>query len=165
MTSLNKNLKQLAINLGEHLSSARLRIAAAESCTGGLFAKTITDVPGCSTWFDCSLVTYSNEAKMNFLGVKKSSLTNHGAVSEEVVREMSEGISHRASTEIGSAVSGIAGPDGGSREKPVGTVCFGFKYFEITETFTKFFEGDRENIRILSTEFLLVQLLAYLTTD
>ena len=110
-------------------------------------------------------MTYSNEAKMNFLGVKKSSLTNHGAVSEEVVREMSEGISHRASTEIGIAVSGIAGPDGGSREKPVGTVCFGFKYFEITETFTKFFEGDRENIRILSTEFLLVQLLAYLTTD
>ena len=165
MTSLNKNLKQLAVNLGEHLSTSRLRIAAAESCTGGLFAKTITDVPGCSTWFDCSLVTYSNDAKMNFLGVKKSSLTNHGAVSEEVVREMSEGISHRASTEIGIAVSGIAGPDGGSSEKPVGTVCFGFKYFETTETFTKFFEGDRENIRILSTEFLLVQLLAYLTAD
>ena len=165
MTSSNKNLKELAINLGEHLSAARLRIAAAESCTGGLFGKTITDVPGCSTWFDCSLVTYSNEAKMNFLGVKKSSLTNHGAVSEEVVREMSEGISHRASTEIGIAVSGIAGPDGGSSEKPVGTVCFGFKYLETTETFTKFFEGDRENIRILSTEFILVQLLAYLTTD
>ena len=68
---------------------------------------------------------------------------------------MSEGISHRASTEIGIAVSGIAGPDGGSSEKPVGTVCFGFKYFETTETFTKFFEGDRENIRILSTEFFI----------
>jgi len=165
MTSLNKNLKQLAVNLGDHLSTNRLRISAAESCTGGLFGKTVTDIPGCSIWFDCSLVTYSNEAKMNFLGVKKSTLTKYGAVSEEVVREMSEGVSHRASTEIGIAVSGIAGPDGGSSKKPVGTVCFGFKYLETTETFTKFFEGGREDIRILSTEFLLVQLLAYLTTD
>ena len=159
--ALNENAKAL-IDL---CRDKNVRLSTIESCTGGLLAGCLTDIAGSSDVMDRGFVTYSNEAKMNFLGVKKSSLTNHGAVSEEVVREMSEGISHRASTEIGIAVSGIAGPDGGSREKPVGTVCFGFKYFEITETFTKFFEGDRENIRILSTEFLLVQLLAYLTTD
>ncbi|OUU75610.1 MAG: hypothetical protein CBC29_04760 [Methylococcaceae bacterium TMED69] len=165
MISSNKNLNQLATKLGKYLSDNNIRISAAESCTGGLFGKTITDIPGCSSWFDCSLVTYSNEAKMSFLGVKRATLTDHGAVSEEVVREMAEGVSHRSSTEIGVAVSGIAGPKGGTRLKPVGTVCFGFNYPETTKTFTKFFDGNREEIRTLSTEFLLVQLLVYLTTD
>ena len=161
----NKDLSKLAVKLGDSLSDHKIKISAAESCTGGLFSKTITDVPGCSSWFDCSLVTYSNEAKMNFLGVKKATLTDYGAVSEEVVREMAQGVSQRSSTEIGVAVSGIAGPKGGTRLKPVGTVCFGFNYPESTETFTKFFKGNREDIRILSTEFLLTQLLVYLTTD
>ena len=165
MSSPNKNLNKLVVKLGKYLSTNKIRISAAESCTGGLFGKTITDIPDCSTWFDCSLVTYSNEAKMKFLGVKKATLTNYGAVSEEVVREMAEGVSLRSSTEIGVAVSGIAGPKGGTRLKPVGTVCFGFNYPETTKTYTKFFEGNREDIRILSTEFLLIQLLVYLTTD
>ena len=162
--SENKN-NLLAGKLGKHLKKKNIKIAAAESCTGGLFGKTITDIPGCSAWFDCSLVTYSNEAKITFLGVDSLTLKKFGAVSEEVACEMAKGVSIRASTEIGVGVSGIAGPGGGHALKPVGTVCFGFSFPGKIVSCTKVFDGNRDDIRRLSTEFLLSELLVYLTAD
>lgn len=163
-TSENNN-NLLADKLGKHLKKRNIRISAAESCTGGLFGKTITDIPGCSAWFDCSLVTYSNEAKITFLGVDSLTLKKFGAVSEEVVCEMAKGVSIRASTEIGVGVSGIAGPGGGNALKPVGTVCFGFSFLGNIVSCTKIFDGNRDDIRRLATEFLLSELLVYLTAD
>lgn len=100
-----------------------LRLAVAESCTGGWLAKIITDLPGSSAWFECGFVTYSNDAKQRMLGVRAETLAAHGAVSEAVVAEMAAGACARAGVEVAVAISGIAGPEGGSPEKPVGTVC------------------------------------------
>lgn len=106
-------------------------IAAAESCTGGLFAKLITDLPGSSELFWGSFVTYSNGAKTDVLGVREETLRTHGAVSEETVAEMAEGVRARADADVAISISGVAGPSGGSDEKPVGTVCFGIAGEEI----------------------------------
>jgi nicotinamide-nucleotide amidase len=103
---------------------AKLRIATAESCTGGWIAKAFTDVPGSSQWFDCGFVTYSDTAKMRDLGVSTRTIKEHGAVSEPTVREMAAGALRVTGADVSIAVSGIAGPDGGSAEKPVGTVWF-----------------------------------------
>ena len=102
-----------------------LTISAAESCTGGMFGAAMTDVPGISAVFDRSLVTYSNEAKMQELGVSAETLEKFGAVSEETAREMAEGVRRVSGSDIGVSVTGIAGPDGGTEEKPVGTVWYG----------------------------------------
>lgn len=165
MGIMTQNLSQLADTLGKSLLEKRLKISIAESCTGGLVGKTITDVAGCSAWFECSLVTYSNEAKIEFLGVKELTLNKFGAVSEEVCCEMATGVRKKASTDLGLSVSGIAGPEGGSVLKPVGTVCFGFSLPNRSYSSTRIFEGGRDEIRIRSTQFLLIQLLEYLMTD
>ncbi|MEZ4525972.1 MAG: nicotinamide-nucleotide amidohydrolase family protein [Desulfobacterales bacterium] len=109
---------------GRMLGEKKASLALAESCTGGLIASRITDVPGSSDYFLFSAVTYSNEAKIRVLGVKQEPLEKFGAVSEECVREMAEGVQRVAGATYGLAVSGIAGPGGGTEEKPVGTVCF-----------------------------------------
>jgi nicotinamide-nucleotide amidase len=116
---------ELAARLGRQLDHGGLRIATAESCTGGLIAALITETPGSSAWFDAGFITYSNAAKVDTLGVSESTLERFGAVSEPVVREMALG-ALRASprSQIAISVSGVAGPGGGSPAKPVGTVCF-----------------------------------------
>lgn len=117
-----------ARELGDRLRGAEQTLALAESCTGGLLASTITDVPGSSDYFDRSLVTYSNEAKQELLGVSRESLDADGAVSEAVAVEMAAGVRDTAGTTWGVSTTGIAGPGGGTEEKPVGTVCIGVAY-------------------------------------
>jgi nicotinamide-nucleotide amidase len=141
-------LQALAGELGRRLKSAGLRLATAESCTGGWIAKAMTDVAGSSAWFERGFVTYSNAAKADMLGVRAMTLERHGAVSEEVVREMAEGAAKRSQAQLSVAVSGIAGPDGGSPEKPVGTVWIGWRSAQGQISTRHFrFEGDRDSVR------------------
>src|ERR1700689_3708670 len=123
--SADAELLTLATRVGEALLARRLRLVTAESCTGGFIAKTLTDIPGSSQWFECGYVTYSNAAKMRDLGVASRTLDEHGAVSEAVVREMAAGALRVTNADAAMAVTGIAGPDGASPGKPVGTVWFG----------------------------------------
>lgn len=142
------DLFRLAERVGQGLRAAGWRIATAESCTGGWIAKALTDVPGSSQWLECGYVTYSNAAKMRDLGVSARTLEANGAVSEPVVKEMAEGARRVSGAEVAVAVSGVAGPDGGTAEKPVGTVWFalaGPRQEVICEPCR--FEGDREQVR------------------
>lgn len=120
----DQDLYQLAEEVGRAARAAGWRIATAESCTAGWIAKALTDVPGSSQWVDSGYVTYSNGAKVRDLGVSQRTLAEHGAVSEATVREMANGALRAAGVEMAIAVSGIAGPDGGTADKPVGTVWF-----------------------------------------
>lgn len=138
---------QLASELGERLKARGWRLATAESCTGGWLAKCITDVAGSSDWFDRGFVCYSNDAKRDMLDVEPCTLDQHGAVSEPVASELALGAQREARVEVAVAVTGIAGPGGGSTEKPVGTVWFGFAWPDGVETECRRFEGDRESVR------------------
>ncbi|MBU0499641.1 MAG: nicotinamide-nucleotide amidase [Gammaproteobacteria bacterium] len=120
--NLNESMILLPQRLGEELARRGMRLAVAESCTGGWIAKALTDVPGSSAWFDRGYLTYSNEAKQEMLGVDGAILRERGAVSEETVRAMAAGALERSPADLAVAVSGIAGPGGGSEAKPVGTV-------------------------------------------
>ncbi len=124
-----------------------LTLAAAESCTGGLIAKRLTDIPGASAVFMGGVVAYSNRSKIDLLGVYEEKIIRHGAVSEEVAEEMARGIVAVMKSDIGISVTGIAGPDGGSEEKPVGTVCFGVHFAGEDAAWTMSFSGDRERVR------------------
>ena len=141
--------------VGKTIKAKGKTLALAESVTGGLAGSMITDVPGSSEYFLASLVAYSNEAKIRLLAVNETTLQANGAVSEEAVKEMAEGVRGVVGADIGAAVAGIAGPKGGSATKPVGTVWFavtdGFK--QITEK--KTFEGDRLEIKRQAAERLL----------
>ncbi|BFM06150.1 CinA family protein [Halioxenophilus aromaticivorans] len=119
MKSITESLAQ---DLGSRLLNMGLTVTTAESCTGGGVASAITNIPGSSTWFEMGFVTYSNQAKVKLLGVSPETLEQHGAVSEAVVREMAIGALQQSGANVAAAVSGIAGPTGGSEEKPVGTV-------------------------------------------
>ena len=119
-------LQRLAARLGECLAARGWMAATAESCTGGGIAAAITDIAGSSGWFDRGFVTYSNAAKQELLGVQADTLARVGAVSEETAAEMARGALTRSLAQVSVAVTGVAGPGGGSEEKPVGTVCFGF---------------------------------------
>ena len=130
-------------------------IAAGESCTGGLVSKRLTDVPGASQVFLGGLVAYSNEVKINSLGVPREMIQSHGAVSEEVAAAMARGIQNYFSADIAIATTGIAGPGGGSEHKPVGMVCFGFALGSELSVKTMVFNGDREKIRIYASLFAL----------
>src|SRR5215831_857510 len=118
------SLASLARRVGSRLRRRGLMLATAESCTGGWIAQAVTSVAGSSDWFERGFVTYSNEAKKEMLGVRAATLSRHGAVSEEAAREMASGALKRSGAHVAIAVTGIAGPGGGTREKPVGTVCF-----------------------------------------
>lgn len=122
-------------------------ICTAESCTGGLIAKTLTDLAGSSEWFERGFVTYSNQAKMDMLRVSADSLKRHGAVSEEVAREMVSGAINHSKAQVAIAVTGIAGPTGGSPEKPVGTVWFGFASGDQVLAEKQVFDGGRQQVR------------------
>lgn len=146
------DLSTLSIELGALLKERNLSLALAESCTGGMVAQAITSVAGCSAWFDRGFVTYSNESKKEMLGVRAETLEKIGAVSEETAQEMAHGALKHSHAQIAGSITGIAGPDGGSREKPVGTVCFAWCFAELGEklplsTTTKRFFGNREEIR------------------
>lgn len=151
---------ELAKKVGQKLLEQKLLLVTAESCTGGWVAEAITSVPGSSEWFERGFVTYTNIAKQEMLGVKASTLEKFGAVSEETAREMAEGALKHSHADIALSVTGIAGPDGGSKEKPVGTVWFGWagKNFD-TIAKLKHFNGDREAIRSQAVEFVLSELL------
>ena len=142
------NLENLSAELGTLLQKKNLFFTSAESCTGGLLSQSIVSVPGSSGWFGCSFVTYSNISKHKILGVSKDSLKRFGAVSEEVVTEMVDGAVAESRADLGVAISGIAGPGGGSPDRPVGTVCIAWKLKDkqaIRSTFL--FEGNRNEVR------------------
>ncbi|HEY4127168.1 MAG TPA: nicotinamide-nucleotide amidase [Gammaproteobacteria bacterium] len=148
MKTDDASLQALAADLGQRLKAKGLKLSVAESCTGGWIGKILTDVAGSSAWFERGFITYSNEAKLAMLGVRQASLDAHGAVSETVVREMAEGAADWSLAQVAVAVSGIAGPDGGSPEKPVGTVWIGWRWADGKVTSRRFlFVGDRESIR------------------
>lgn len=140
-------------------------IATAESCTGGLLAKMLTDIPGSSQYFNQGWVNYTNESKMNELGVNPRTLAEHGAVSEPVVSEMAQGARSRSQTDWAIAVSGIAGPDGGTVSKPVGTVCIGLSHAQGIWTRTFQFPGDREWVRDRSAKMALTILRYHLIKE
>ena len=158
-------LKQRAQELGERLGARKLSIAAAESCTGGWIGKVLTDVSGSSGWFERGFVTYSNESKVAMLGVRQASLDAYGAVSEQVAREMAEGACHWSRAQVAVAVTGIAGPEGGSAEKPVGTVWVAWRWPDGRVESRLFqFSGDRESIRRQTVFAALEGLKAGLST-
>ena len=145
---VQQHLYELAAQVGVALRTRNRTLAVAESCTGGWIAKVTTDVPGSSGWFDRGFVTYSNAAKTELLGVPKSTIATHGAVSAEVVAEMAAGALHRSPADVVVAVSGIAGPDGGSPDKPVGTVYLHWTLRNgPTRTECRHFEGNRDAVR------------------
>lgn len=157
-------LVSLAAELGAALKQHDWTLALAESCTGGWAAQTVTAIPGSSAWFDRGFVTYSNDAKTEMLGVEPETLLHYGAVSEETARAMALGALQHSHAHIAAAITGIAGPDGGSAEKPVGTVCFAWASAGgIAHTATHHFAGDRQAVRRQSVEAALRGLLAYLT--
>ena len=155
----DQDLYRLAEEVGQGARAAGWRLVTAESCTAGWIAKALTDVPGSSQWVDSGYVTYSNTAKMRDVGVSSRTLDEHGAVSEATVREMAEGALRAAGVEMAIAVSGIAGPDGGTTEKPVGTVWFAIATAEMRGPATvcelRRFAGSREEVRRRSVDHAL----------
>lgn len=149
----------LASRLGERLRSIGESVTTAESCTGGGVASAITDVPGSSGWFGYGFVTYSNQAKQRLLGVDERLLKRHGAVSEEVVRAMAEGAATKASSRFSVAVSGIAGPGGGTPTKPVGTVWFAWMHPDGTLSECHHISGSRQEVREKAVNIALARLL------
>ncbi|MBT8116577.1 MAG: nicotinamide-nucleotide amidase [Gammaproteobacteria bacterium] len=142
------DLKDLSKQLAKVLLDKGMQLAVAESCTGGWLAKCLTDIAGSSTWFERGFVTYSNAAKREMLGVSAGTLAEHGAVSEAVVREMAQGVLAHSPADIAVAISGIAGPGGGTPDKPVGTVCFAWAARDgFAEVVTCRFDGDRDAVR------------------
>jgi nicotinamide-nucleotide amidase len=153
-------LERLAAGVGALLRARGWRLATAESCTGGWAAQAVTAVAGSSAWFDRGFVTYSNEAKQEMLGVTADTLARFGAVSEATVREMAAGALERSRAQVAFAISGIAGPSGGSVDKPVGTVCFAWALTgKRVETVTRHFDGERRAIRAASVQEALQGLL------
>jgi nicotinamide-nucleotide amidase len=158
---MTAKIDALAAELGVRLLERGALCATAESCTGGLVAGAITDIAGSSGWFERGWVTYSNEAKMELLGVSAATLERHGAVSEATARAMAEGALARSRANIAVAVTGVAGPAGGSPEKPVGMVCFAWaKSGAATVAATHHFPGDRQAVREASVMVALEGLLA-----
>jgi nicotinamide-nucleotide amidase len=144
----DQQLYELAAPVGQTLKCHGFKLATAESCTGGWIAQCITDVPGSSAWFDRGFITYSNEAKIELLGVDRQTITDFGAVSAETVQAMAMGTLRHSLANIVVAVSGIAGPSGGTQQKPVGTVWFAWQRLG-GECLVKqyWFEGERRTIR------------------
>ena len=144
-----QNLYELAAQVGIALRTRSRTLAIAESCTGGWIAKIITDVPGSSGWFDRGFVTYSNAAKTDLLGVRAATIAEHGAVSAEVVAEMAAGALERSPADLVIAVSGIAGPEGGTPDKPVGTVYLAWALRGgPVQTEIRHFPGNRDAVRL-----------------
>ena len=152
----DSELMQLSEQVGQALKARGATVTTAESCTGGWVAKVITDIAGSSAWFERGFVTYSNEAKAQMIGVREETLAQHGAVSEPVVVEMAIGALKAARADYAVSISGIAGPDGGSEEKPVGTVGVAIATAR-GEGITRreCFSGDRDAVRRQATAYAL----------
>jgi nicotinamide-nucleotide amidase len=153
---LDRELFDLAERIGQALKARGWMLVTAESCTGGWVSECVTMVPGSSEWFERGFVTYTNVAKREMLGVAAQTLDVHGAVSEPTVREMAAGALARSHGHVAVAVSGVAGPSGGTPQKPVGTVCFAWAGCgEEPVTATRLFGGDREAVRRQSVVVVL----------
>ena len=159
-----KKLERISLELGELLKLKDYTFTCAESCTGGWVGHALTSIPGSSEWFGSSFVTYSYEAKTQILGVSSQDLDSFGAVSEEIVEQMVSGALDKSGADVGVAISGIAGPDGGTDTKPVGTVCFAWKINgqEII-TSAEHFSGDRNEVRYSSVERALMLSLIHIS--
>ncbi|WP_047552782.1 CinA family protein [Methylotenera sp. G11] len=158
-------LSEAAAQLGLALKSRGLMLTMAESCTGGLVAEAITGVAGSSAWFDRGFVTYSNAAKTDMLGVPTQTIEKFGAVSEQTAAAMAAGALRNSIAHIAGSITGIAGPDGGSAEKPVGTVCFAWADIHLpVTTSTHHFHGDRNVIRQQAAIFMMAGLIERLNT-
>lgn len=169
MKNNNDPQHELARAVGLALTHRQWKIALAESCTGGLVCATLTDLSGSSDWFERGYITYSNRAKTACLDVPTEILQSFGAVSEEAAKDMAKGALHHANVNAAISITGIAGPSGGSIEKPVGTVCFGWAIKEDGAndlvnviTMTKHFKGDRQTVRQQACDFALSKFLELL---
>lgn len=158
-------LSDLTQQLAQALLAQQHSVVTAESCTGGGVAYAFTELAGSSAWFERGFVTYSNEAKMQDLGVPMAVIERYGAVSEETVRAMVVGALGNSLASVAIAVSGIAGPDGGSAEKPVGTVWFAWGSAENQQAACCEFNGNRQQVREQAVEFIIKQLLLWLTAE
>ncbi len=146
-------------NISKKFIDQNFLLSVAESCTGGLLAKKITDESGSSAWFDCGFITYSNESKVRMLGVNKESIAEFGAVSQEIAQEMAIGVQKNSRAIFSISITGVAGPNGGSPEKPVGTVhvCFAFKG-SVLKDYKLQFSGERSSIREQTVCFIIEEL-------
>jgi len=165
---MSHQIQQLTQHLASLLLQKSIKVSTAESCTGGLIAKTFTDLAGSSEWFDRGFVTYSNQSKIDMLGVQLTTLETYGAVSEEVAREMAVGALKFSQSQLAVSVTGIAGPGGGSESKPVGTVCFGFAVNfgaggNNVRVEKQWFDGSRSQVREASLLFALNRIQSILT--
>ena len=162
-------LQKLGTELGAALKARGFILALAESCTGGMVAQAVTSVAGSSAWFDRGFVTYSNQAKIDMLGVSAETLEKFGAVSEQTAAEMALGclkasaVKH-SQAHIAGSITGIAGPDGGTADKPVGTVCFGIAQAKQYITITRYFTGNREAIRQQAAIAMMAELIDQLNS-
>lgn len=148
--------------LAQALKDKGWMLATAESCTGGMIAAACTDLAGSSEWFERGFVTYSNEAKTELLGVDAALIAAHGAVSEVVARAMAFGAVRHSHAQVGVAVTGVAGPSGGSKDKPVGTVWFGFLVDGLLTSEMRRFDGDRAAVRQATLQHALQRLIELL---
>lgn len=155
---MSDEIARLARELGESLVAKQAMCVTAESCTGGLVAGAITDIAGSSGWFERGFVTYSNEAKQELLGVPEATLRAHGAVSEATARAMAEGALAHSRAQFAVAITGVAGPGGGTPGKPVGMVCFAWAGPGGTRAETLHFPGDRAAVRHASVRAALAGL-------
>jgi nicotinamide-nucleotide amidase len=159
-------LSQAAATLGAKLKALGYKLTLAESCTGGMVATAITSIAGSSAWFDRGFVTYSNAAKMEMLDIAESTLNNYGAVSEQTAAEMAIGALKHSAAHISGSITGIAGPDGGSLDKPIGTVCFAWAGHTISlTTETRLFYGNRTAIRQQAAMHMMAGLLLRLNAQ
>ena len=156
------NDDDLVAKLADLLLARKLMLATAESCTGGLIAGACTDLAGSSGWLERGFVTYSNEAKSEMLGVDAALIAAHGAVSESVARAMAEGAVAHSRAQVSVAVTGVAGPTGGSADKPVGTVWFGWSVGGEVRTERRRFDGDRAAVRAATVHHALQNLVGLL---
>lgn len=152
-------MKDILRKVTKKLHQKKLSLASAESCTGGWLAKQITDLPGSSAIFERGFVTYSNLSKEQMIGVQKHTIEDNGAVSEAVVKEMASGALEYSEADVSIAISGVAGPGGGTEEKPVGMVCFGLmRRGKQAIAMTEVFEGDRDQVRQAAVNYALKEI-------
>lgn len=158
---LDDEIHQLSEQVGQALKAQGLKLVTAESCTGGLIGGAVTAIPGSSDWFERGFITYTNAAKMEDLGVQSATLRQFGAVSEETAREMVTGALKRSRASVALSVTGVAGPTGGSAQKPVGTVCFAWEFRDVNRvSVTHHLQGDRAAVRRQSVLIALRGVLA-----
>ncbi len=162
----NTLLHQLAVKAGNRLREERLLLATAESCTGGMVAAAMTDISGSSNWFERGFVTYSNQAKIDMIGVPAELIDKHGAVSEQVARAMAEGALRNSRAQLSLAITGVAGPGGGTPEKPVGLTYIGLLLRGQTPQVRRhIWQGDREAVKNASAQAALAWIIEALETS